>query len=191
MKRIILVLSAALISSNLSAQESRKLDLSLSYFGYNLAYPGIKVGAQFGLKTWDKTKTKKKGEVTKYRQAFFSPQLGFYNHKKNHAGVLLNTEFGIEMNKGRRFYQSHSIGLGYLTHLLAGSTYSLSSDGVLSEKKNDKIGYLMTSYNYELGQHVTKKFTWFCKISLASKLFYNLGMSYNTFQEVGIKYKLY
>lgn len=59
---------------------------------------------------------------------------------------------------------------------------------MFSEEKNDKIGYLMTSYNVELGQHVNSKFTWFCKLSLASKLFYNLGISYNTFQEVGIKY---
>ena len=190
MKRIFTILIFTSFALNGVAQENRRLDLSLSYFGYNIAYPGMKVGAQLSLKTWDKTKFKKKGEVIKHKQLFFSPQFGFYNHKKNHSGILFNTELGIETSKTGRFYNSHSFGLGYITHLLSGSTYSLNEDGTLLEEKNDKIGYLMASYNYELGQHINAKFSWFCKVSLAAKLFYNAGMSYNTFQEVGIKYRL-
>ena len=190
MKRII-ALIITFYTLSVVAQENKRLDLSVSYFGYNVVHQGVKVGGQLGLKSWEKTKQKRRGEVVKQKQFFFSPQIGFYRHKMNHDGILFNTEYGIETSKTGRFYSAHAIGVGYINNLLSGSTYSLNDDGLLQEEKKDKTGYLITSYNFEIGQHVNTKFSWFFKASIASKWFYNLGMSFNTFQECGIKYQLF
>ncbi len=190
MKQII-TLIITFFTLNVVAQQNKRLDLSVSYFGYNVVHQGMKVGGQLGLKSWKKKKQKKKGEVIKQKQFFFSPQIGFYRHIKNHDGILYNTEYGIETSKSGRFYSAHAIGVGFINNLLSGSTYSLNNDGTLHEEKNDRTGYIITSYNFEIGQHFNSKFSWFFKASIASKLFYNMGMSFNTFQECGIKYRLF
>lgn len=189
MKKTQFLLLIILQSFFLNAQENnlKRLPLNVSYYGYNVFHPGLKIGTQILLKNWDKTKR----DFVKQKKLFLSPQIGMYVHRKSHSGLLLNTELGIESSKAnKRFYNAHSFGLGYLVQINEGTTYSLQDDSGIEEKKVSTKSYLMTSYNYEFGQHLTPKFTWFSKFSLASKLFYNTGVSIHIFMELGLKFRL-
>lgn len=191
MKNLNLLIIALFICYGAISQESKfkELPISVSYYGYNAFDPGLKIGTQLQLKTWKKTKRRK--DIIKHRTLFLSPQLGGYVNLKNHSALLLNTELGIETSKmNRRFYNTPSLGLGYLTQFNSGITYSLQDDGSVKKKTISTTGYLMGTLNYEIGQHITQNFTWFTKVSLASKLFYNTGFSVSTFLELGVKFKL-
>lgn len=191
MKKNCLILILTSLSFFINAQENKikELPINISYYGYNAFNPGIKIGTQLQLKTWNKQKRRK--EIIKHKTFFLTPQIGGYINPKSHSALLLNTEFGIETSKiDRRFYCARSLGLGFLTQFNSGITYSLQEDGTIKKKTISTTGYLMASLNYEIGQYLTPYLTWFGKTSIASKLFYNTGVSVSTFLELGVKFKL-
>ena len=193
MKRIILVLFIFGINSQLKAQENpnSSIPISISYWGNHLLHPGLKIGTQNNLLKWDKIKERKKGTLIKHKTLVLNPELGIYFQKENHTGVLLNADFGIEVSKNdRKFFRTFSLGLGYFRHFNSGITYVSQNDGSIDEKKHTSRGYFMPSLNYTFGQHF-KSISWFSRLTLASKLKYNTGISLELFFEAGIKFKLF
>lgn len=190
MKKItsILLFFGAFCQLNAQKTANQPLPIVVSYYGYSIFHSGIKIGTQLSLKHWDKTKNRKNKVVVKHKTLFLAPQIGAYIHLKNHTGILLNVDFGINSFKNeRRFYQAWSLGLGYMRQINAGITYNLETDGSISEKKWAARGYLMPSVNYEFGQQLTPSFAWFSKFTLGSKMNYNTGVSTELFFELGAK----
>ena len=191
MKKLVSVILVMGVSLSIMAQKNSKssMPIAVSYWGATIFHPGLKIGTQHNFKKWNKTKERKKrGTVIKYKTFFLKPEFGFYNHKKNHTGVLLNTDFGIEFTKSKKkFFFSYALGLGYLRHFNSGITYYLEDDNSISEKKLASRGYFMPTLNVGYGQNY-EQFSWFNKISLGSKLKYNTGFSIESFIEVGIKF---
>lgn len=177
-------------SFNGKAQESSisSMPISISYWGSNIFHPGMKVGTQYNFKKWDKLKKRKKGMVTKHNTFFLKPELGFFYHKQNHVGALLNADFGIERAKNeKKFYCAYSIGVGYFRQFNSGITYVLEDDNSISEKRFGSRGYFLPTINIEYGQHF-EKITWFNKFSLGSKVKYNTGVSVELYFEAGVKF---
>ncbi len=169
----------------------RKKPISIGYFGHYYFHPGIKIGTQYDWRSWEKVKEKKKGPKTKLKSLFISPQLGFYSHFGNHAGLLLNADFGYQRIKMKRgFYSAYSIGLGLINHINAGTTYIPQEDGSLKKRNLAGKLYFMPSLNYEFGQQVNEKIGWYGKMTLASKMPYNTSISAETFIEIGVKMNL-
>jgi len=165
-------------------------NLSVGYYGHYLFHPGMKIGTQYNVKTWQKEKEKKKYTKTIEKNVFLSPQIGFYTHPKNHSGLLVNLEFGYQTLKTKRgFYQAYSIGLGSLTHYNSGTTYQYEK-GVITEQNLGSRTYINPTLNAEFGQRVNTKIGWFTKLSIGSKLFYNSSISFDTYFETGIKLNL-
>ena len=176
-----------------SAQQDyfEKKPISIGYFGHNYSHPGIKIGTQYDWREWERRKERKRGEVVKKKSLFVSPQIGFYVHPKNHSGLLINADFGYQRLKTKRgFYSAYSIGLGYMTQFNSGTTYEAQDDGSIKTKKFASRAYFMPSLNMEFGQKINERFGWYSKFTLGSKLFYNTGVSAETFFETGLKFNL-
>lgn len=193
MQKIILIILLFGVSFPLKAQKATQstIPISISYYGYNIFNPGIKVGTQFDFKKWNKTQEGKKGTIVKHKTRFVSPQIGAYFHRKNHTGILLNTDFGVRISKNnRKFYKASSFGVGYVRQFNAGTTYIQNENQSISEKQGAAHGYLMLAYNFEFGQKLSPSFAWFSKFSFASKFKYNTGISADLFFEIGGKFNL-
>jgi hypothetical protein len=193
MKKISLILVFLGVVFTAQAQNDflEKKPISVGYFGHYYFHPGIKIGTQYDWRSWEKRKEKKKKTVVKNKSLFISPQVGFYTHPKNHSGLLFNADFGYQRVKEKHgFYQAYSIGLGYLTQFNAGTTYVSEDDGSITTKKWASRAYFMPSLNMELGQQINEKMAWYAKGTIGSKLFYNTGVSIDTFLELGMKFNL-
>lgn len=189
MQKIIITLFVLLcFKMNAQTSPKKEIPISIAYWGHHVSHPGIKVGSQYDFKKWEKTKNRRRGLLVKHKTLFLKPELGIYFHKRNHTGVLLNTDFGLEVSKNERsFFKSFSFGLGYMRHFNAGITYVLENDNTISEKKWASRGYFLSSLNFGYGQHF-KSFSWFNKFTLGSKSNYNTGSSIEIFFEGGIKF---
>ena len=188
--RIISIILSLAFCFSLNAQENStsRLPISVSYWGYHIFHPGLKIGTQYHLKNWNKNKAHRNGDLLKHKTLFLNPELEIYLHAKNHTGLLLNTNLGIEVSKNeRKFYKSYSLGLGYIRQFNAGTTYVLEEDDSISDKSGASRGYIMPAFNYEYGQHFSS-FSWFNRFTLASKMKYNTGISAELFFEAGLKF---
>ncbi|MCG8576672.1 MAG: hypothetical protein MI810_17470 [Flavobacteriales bacterium] len=193
MKKIILalLLFGSYLPSTAQSNSDKNEIISVSYFGHYGFHPGLKVGAQYSLKDWKKTKERKEKTKIKNKSLFISPQVGFYVHPGNHSGLLLNADLGYQRKKEHSsFYSAWTIGLGYLTQFNAGITYVQEQNGSITAKKWASRMYFLPTLNYEIGQQLNEKIGWFGKISAGAKLFYNTGISPEAFVEVGLKMNL-
>ena len=189
--KLIVILFLLVLSITSNAQDSTKIaiPISVGYWGHYISNPGYKIGTQFNLAKWDKVKERKKKTIIKHKSFFIKPEFGLYNKPLHHTGLLLNTDFGIEKSKNdRKWYSAKSIGIGYFRQINAGTTYELEGDDII-EKRFGSRGYFLPSLSYEFGQHF-KSISWYNKLSLASKIKYNTGLSAEGFYEIGIKFNL-
>ena len=165
--------------------------ISISYYGHYYFHPGLKIGTQYNWRNWEKEKERKKRTITKNKSLFFSPQVGFYIHPQNHSGLVFNVDFGYQKLKARKdWYQAYSVGLASISQFNAGTTYVKGNDWSIKTKNAASRTYFMPSLNLEIGKEMNPGFAWFTKFTLASKLFYNTGVSAETFLEIGLKIDL-
>lgn len=192
MKRSLFTLLIILTFSSYAQNDfwNRK-PISVSYFGHYYFHPGLKIGTQYDYKSWEKVKERKKRTITKSKSLFFSPQVGFYVHPKNHSGLIFNVDVGYQRVKDRfGFYSAYSIGLASNTQFNSGTTYVENADGSIDGFGGASRTYFMPSVNLEFGQQLTDKMSWYSKFTFASKLFYNTSLSAELFLELGMKFNL-
>ncbi len=192
MKRSLFTLLISLTFSSYAQNDfwNRK-PISVSYFGHYYFHPGLKIGTQYDYKSWEKVKERKKRTITKSKSLFFSPQVGFYVHPKNHSGLIFNVDVGYQRVKDRfGFYSAYSIGLASNTQFNSGTTYVENADGSIDGFGGASRTYFMPSVNLEFGQQLTDKMSWYSKFTFASKLFYNTSLSAELFLELGMKFNL-
>jgi hypothetical protein len=165
--------------------------ITIGYFGHWGIHPGMKIGTDLNLKSWQKEKEKKKITVTKTRSLFVSPELGFYSHNQNHQGLLLNVDIGYRKIKDRfGLYSAFSVGIGYMRQFNAGVTYDVQDDGSFKKKALPSRGYFLPTLNYEFGQEINQRWGWFGKFSAGAKMPYNTGVVAETYFESGLRINL-
>lgn len=188
MKYILTILFLLGIHLHLFAQKENSI--SVAYFGNFAIQPGLKIGSQFNFKTWEKDKFHKKDTITKLQKLFVSPQFTIFTRPERNTNYLINVDLGYQFqNKERKLYQAVSLGLGYLlqSELLSFSV-NLGS-GETSNKNRESRHFFLPTLNYELGGYIgqERKFAWYTKYGLGSKLFGEIESSMLVFLELGAK----
>ncbi len=120
------------------SQESRFESFSVAYYGEMITHPGMKVGVNYRLKKWTKTKENKGGiqkQITK--RYLLSPSIGFYYHKRYQTGVFLIPEIKYQRAHQKGRYIEMGLGAGYLRTFIP-NTYTVDDNG---EVDNTSAGY--------------------------------------------------
>ena len=190
MKKTTLIYALLFTSSLVFSQnKSEGLPISVGYFGNFLIQPGAKIGAQFSLNKWETEHEGKKGNYTKEKRIFVSPQVAFFSRPGNNMNLLVNADIGYQrkkMNQGS--YSAVSLGLGYLLESQVVSIVYNLSDGSIKEKIREPRNYFLPTINYEFGHAIDFKTNWYMKFSLGSKLSPNRERSGVFFIELGMRH---
>lgn len=157
-----------------------------------IAHPGLKIGIDYTLKTWNKEKTKKGLSEKVSKSYHLAPSVGFYYHRRYQTGVFLNTELSRKRQNSRGGYCSYGFNLGYLGTVVP-HTYSLSESGVV-ERGLGKHSYVWTGCSLAFGKDLSVQhdmpFSWFVKPQFMYALpNFPRGVGYFIL-ETGITYKL-
>lgn len=185
-KCIFLALLAMGLHGNIHAQN--QLPLSVSYYGHMGMQPGLKVGLDFPVKSWEK-----QGERLKARQLFLSPQLGGFfapgitGFMSKHSDVVLNVDFGYRSQPvDGNWYYSFAAGMGLLGQsLVLSETWSLGNGGLL-EKEREFTLYLLPTVNFEFGRKIGDRMEIFQRTTYGSRLNPNRESSAMLFAELGL-----
>lgn len=168
MKNILLFLICLFIHIHLSAQQKNEtIPLHIGYYGAYGIQPGIKVGSVFNLKAWEI----EKGDKTKSRHLFISPQIGVFTRPRNHTSLILNTDLGYRITSGtRNFYLSPSLGFGYLmSNQVLSQTIDLGSGETIGKDKEIR-NYFLPTANIEFGGQPKNTIGWYSKFSYGRKI---------------------
>lgn len=110
--------------------------LSLSFVGAGLTHPGFAVNHAFVLKEWNRGKSKPNGKTKiKYYEFLLENRLAFYNHKRNHSGILFNSGLGFERSNEKNFYWQIGGFVGGLWSILNEDVYRVSATGTVQQLK--------------------------------------------------------
>lgn len=199
-KAILLVLPLTLICYFASGQEpqetvtrqSYNLGVGAAYFGKNLFYPGFRFSVEYPFWQSVKEKQKKKRTKVRYRTLFLDAGTGLYQHKDNHLGYLINTNFGYRKNAARTFKFEALLLCGYLHQFNAGETYQVTN-GEVRQVKAAGRGYFTTGIGLGFGQDFLnqgKPFSWEIRNSVNLQVPYNTSVNMYFGLEIGMHYYL-
>lgn len=181
-----------LLGFSISAQnKTPNIPISIGYFGHFLYQPGLKVGTHFEFKNWQTEKACTKGDITKAKSYFVSPQIGYYNWSGRNYNFLLNADIGYRRVKvERRSYSAFSIGLGYLATSELISVVRNLNDGKILAKNRMHKGYFLSTINYEFGRAINSRLGWYNKYSVGKKWSPNNDGMGVIFVELGVNFSL-
>jgi len=122
-----------------------------SYFGEMITHPGLKIGANYEWKNWEK-EAKKSVIVNRLN---LNPSVGFFYHNKYQTGIFILPEFTYSKTNDKGNYIEYGIGLGYLSTIIP-KTFTVTDNGDI-KKTISGHHYLLTNYSITLGKdlHVT------------------------------------
>ena len=188
MKYIINISLILILGTQVVAQTtSKKTPISIGYFGHLAYQPGMKIGAQFDLKSW-----KKGSEEAAITKSFYvSPQIGLYTYPTVHTSYLANADFGYKRVKSRsQKYWAFSIGLGFLNQSQITERRVNLNDGS-KEKTRENWAWFLPTLNYEFGKSINEKIGWYGKLSSGLKMASTRETSMVLFTEIGLKFNLF
>lgn len=126
-RNLLLFACLLLLLTPLCAQQHRVM---LSYFGEGLTHPGISVGHNLIMQEWVKERTTKKGKTKQKTYSLaINNRFAFYNHNKNHTGLLLATGFSFSRVKNRGPFISIGPFVGAMQRILNEDTYTVDKQG--------------------------------------------------------------
>lgn len=131
----------ALMTSVCGISQDKKLEsFTVAYYGEMITHPGMKVGVDYRLKKWTKSKLKKGGNQTEITKRYLlSPSIGFYYHRRYQTGVFLIPEIKYQKTHAKGRYIEMGLGAGYLRTIIP-NTYTVDS--------NDGVDKTSAGYNY-------------------------------------------
>lgn len=120
MRKQILVLILVLAAFSVFGQEDKKqIPINVSYFGETLIHPGFEIGY----------------ENTFYRWFNYTVSIGSYVHQRHHTALFVNAGINWRYTFPIGYSLEFGVGLAYLhTWQHGGKTYTVASDGTVSEK---------------------------------------------------------
>ena len=191
MKNTLTLIALYFLGNALFAQtETSGFPISIGYFSHTGYQPGVKVGTHFDLKNWETEAENKKGDFTKYKSYYVSPQIGFYSWINNHSSFLINADIGYKRIKSRkRNYSAWSVGLGYLNQSQITHWVVHLNDGSKDKVRNNR-GWFLSTINYEFGKEINSKIGWYSKFSGGWKFSTERERTGVVFVELGIKFNL-
>ena len=181
------------VSTILSAQINNPTSISASYFGESITHPGLKIGVNYHLKSWDKTKTKKNtSQKTIYKRIDLSPNVGFYFHKDYQTGLFVLPELSYTRKNAKGNFMIFGMGAGYMRTFIP-NVYEINSNNEI-EKTPEGYNYFLTNYFIAFGKDLSIKHNIPLEIFLKPQIMYALpnypnGITYFAL-EVGVCYEL-
>lgn len=176
----ILLLSLFQLSAQ-NLQESSTL--SIAYWGQFAYQPGAKISLSIPHRRWQNNRSQKK--------VFSNYQVGFYTNPETESGYLAGVELGIQSSpQGKTRFQAISVGAAYL---LQSDVIGFSVDLATGEtgKKDRKTDHLfLPTINYQFGNQLGERASWYSKVSLGSKLSNQLESEMVVFLELGLQFSL-
>lgn len=167
--------------------------ISVSYYGEIITHPGLRIGANYNLRQWEKVKTSRKGVIkTKHKVIEITPSVGFYYHRRYQTGIFILPEIEYFRIKQNGKFFSIGLGLGYMRTFIP-NTYEVLSNGEVN-KINAGHDYFIRNYYVIFGKDLSVKkgipLQYFIKPQLmtASPNFPKKVAYF--ILEIGIKYKL-
>lgn len=192
MRYLILIVCLTTISK-LLAQTLRPQSIYASYLGETVTHPGLKVGVNYQLKSWDKTKIKKsRNEKLIHKSVDLSPSISFYYHKDYQTGLFVLPELSYSRKNVKGNYITYAIGAGYMRTFIP-NVYDLNSNGEI-EKIHVGYNYFITNYSITFGKDLSIKRKIPLSIYIKPQLMYAIpnysnGIKYFVL-ELGLNYRL-
>ena len=181
------------VSTILSAQINNPTSISASYFGESITHPGLKIGINYELKNWDKTKIRKNtSKKTIYNRIDLSPSIGFYYHKDYQTGLFVILELSYTRKNAKGNFMTYGLGAGYMRTIIP-NVYEINSNNEI-EKTSEGYNYFLTNYFIAFGKDLSINHKTPMDIYIKPQIMYALpnypnGITYFAL-EVGVCYKL-
>ena len=175
---------------------SEQLPLNLKYsINSSLIYPGIRLGAEYQIKTIYLTKIKKSGKKRNFeKERFITSNLSWYDHLNFQNNLYLTGGLTMRRTHSRGFFTEFSPEFGLSRTFLGGTTYKVDNNGNVSIKKLAGYYYALLSVGGGVGYDFTKTkhkpFMLFYKFNILSMYPYNSRIYLRPAMEFGMIYKL-
>lgn len=149
--------------------------LTVGYYGPYVIHPGVELGADVTIRTWDKgadrRADRRRGALTKTRSVFTGPRVAFFGRPQNHLSFMLGVGVGYRTFWDRRkVFSAWSLGASYLgTFQTISRTIDLSS-GATTKRVRETQNTFLPTLTYSLGQELPSGLGWYLGLSLGRKL---------------------
>ena len=158
-----------------------------------MTHPGLKVGVNYQLKSWEKTKINKRGnEKVIQREIDLCPSLGLFYHKDYQTGLFVLPELSYSKKNLKGNYMTFAIGTGYMRTLIP-NVYDVNASGEIM-RKHMGYNYLITDFSVSFGKDLSLKKKIPLSIYFKPQLIYaipNYSKSIKYFAlEIGLNYRL-
>lgn len=141
-------------ASIIDAQNLRPQSIYASYFGETVTHPGLRVGLNYQLKDWSKTKLMKSGtEKVIQNNMDLSPSIGFFYHKDYQTGLFILPELVYSRKNVKGNYITYGFGAGYMRTFIP-NVYDLNSNGEI-EKIHTGYNYCITDFSVAFGKDLS------------------------------------
>jgi hypothetical protein len=171
----VLILSPLVLSAQKPADEVKRLDLSVAYYGNNVWNPGVKTGVEYIWKEWLKEKEKHGKTGTKANRLIFNGDAGLYWDPMNYTALFLYS--GLRYRhinpKGFHYYFGASPAAVYRSFLT--ETYEVSSQGEVSSVSCPGRAYYAPTLMFGIGMEhpELQRKGWFISLDLMFLTHYN------------------
>ena len=138
MRILPLTISLCLLAGILQAQQTAPLQkgdlgISIAYFGQQVVNPGLKIGAEYCLRSTEKSTISRRGKArVKYRQLLAGLDLGGYRQAATSTNVFLLPGIHYRRTANSGFQYMFGLGAGAMRSFLP-SVFEETSPGTVEE----------------------------------------------------------
>lgn len=187
-KTCLLVAGFLLITFGLSGQEMGKRPyLTVSYFGVLFTHPGVKIGVQYPVHTFDR-----KDASSNLNEFVGAANLLVYFHRRNHIGAGVNVEMGFRSRKMGGTNKEVFLGLGYLRTIRPNVVYDFDDELPGRKRRFLSLGHLMKTAAIGLGGNIDGDLfadSWAIKPTLMHISPYNTRSTLNFALDAGYQFR--
>ena len=150
---------------SVQAQESvqrKSPSLSLGLTSQSLLQPGLRIGCEWKLNTWE--------VEDKIKSVFLRPEIAGYFRTDVHISYLMQVNGGYVRTKADKgSFSAWSLGLGYL-HQSQVTEYRVALSDGSKEKMRQNWPWFLATINYEFGKNIGSDWSWYGRISPGTKI---------------------
>jgi hypothetical protein len=149
------------------------VDLSISYFGNDIVYPGLKFGAEYLFHSHTKVKAGRKNKL-KTHQWVAMGNVGFFWHPRNYTAFF--TDFGVlyRHTGTRGFFWNLGLSPAGVMGTFFNETYEVSPDGDVTEPSLPSRWYYSPDFVAGIGHGMKNgKSAWFLNLRFDGMIRHN------------------
>lgn len=185
--KFILILIILIYYEARSQDKIDQLYFNISYFGILGTHPGIKLGVQYPLVTFNKSEPS-----TQLHQMIGSPNVIFYFHRRNQLGIGFNIELGYKNKQETKINKEMMLGIGYLRTFIPNKVYEFSNGNFLNNNSLIGSNHFIKTLSLGIGKNINDGIHsdfWMIKPTLLHLKPYNTKTSLNFALDVGYQFK--